>query len=85
MLTGDKVETATCIAISTGLKGKTQKLFYMKELKSDIEVEDHLKEYSKMTDTVLVIDGNTVNIALLPENEKLFFEIASKAPAVLCC
>ena len=57
----------------------------MKELKSDIEVEDHLKEYSKMTDTVLIIGGNTMNIALLPENEKLFFEIASKAPAVVCC
>ena len=85
MLTGDKVETATCIAISTGLKGKTQKLFYMKELKSDIEVENHLKQYSKMTDTVLVIDGNTMNIALLPENEALFFEVASKAPAVVCC
>ena len=38
-----------------------------------------------MTDTVLVIDGNTMNIALLPENEKLFFEVASKAPAVVCC
>ena len=85
MLTGDKVETATCIAISTGLKGKMQKLFYMKELTSDTEVENHLKQYSKMTDTVLVIDGNTMNIALTPENEKLFFEVASKAPAVVCC
>ena len=85
MLTGDKVETATCIAISTGLKGKMQKLFYMKELTTDIEVENHLKQYSKMTDTVLIIDGNTMNIALLPENEKLFFEVASKAPSVVCC
>ena len=85
MLTGDKVETATCIAISTGLKGKMQKLFYMKELSSDLEVEKHLKQYSKLTDTVLVIDGNTMNIALLPENEKIFFEVASKAPAVVCC
>ena len=38
-----------------------------------------------MTDTVLVIDGNTMNIALLPENEKLFFEVALKASAILCC
>ena len=28
MLTGDKVETTTCISISTGLKGKYQKLFF---------------------------------------------------------
>ena len=85
MLTGDKVETATCIAISTGLKAKTQKLFYMKELTNKEEVETHLHQYETLTDTVLVIDGNTMNIALLPENEKLFFEIASQAPAVVCC
>jgi phospholipid-translocating ATPase len=29
MLTGDKVETAKIIAISTGLKGKTQPIFEM--------------------------------------------------------
>ncbi len=85
MLTGDKVETATCIAISTGLKAKTQKLFYMKELTTKDQVENHLHQYETMSDTVLIIDGNTMNIALLPENEKLFFEIASKAPAVVCC
>ena len=38
-----------------------------------------------MNNTVLVIDGNTMNISLLPENEELFFNIASKAPAVICC
>ncbi len=26
-----------------------------------------------MNETVLVIDGNTMNIPLLPENEELFF------------
>lgn len=85
MLTGDKVETATCIAISTGLKAKHQHLFFMKELKTQAEVESHLKQYEELADTVLVIDGNTMNIALEPETEKLFFQIASKAPAVVCC
>ena len=32
MLTGDKVETATCISISTGLKDRSQKHFFMKDL-----------------------------------------------------
>lgn len=85
MLTGDKVETATCIAISTGLKGKHQKLFFMKEMKTSNEVDTALNEYNVMKDTVLVIDGNTMNIALDPINEKTFFAIASKAPAVVCC
>ena len=31
-----------------------------------------------MNDTVLVIDGNTMNITLLPENKELFFNIAVK-------
>lgn len=85
MLTGDKVETAKCIAISTGLKSKTQDFFEMKELKTNDEVNKYLDSYAQKTDTVLVIDGNTMNIALEAENEKHFFTIASKAPAVVCC
>lgn len=85
MLTGDKVETATCIAISTGLKAKNQKLFFMKELKSATEVEHKLKEFDDLTDTLLVIDGNTMHIALEPHMEKYFFEVAAKSPAVVCC
>ncbi len=78
MLTGDKVETATCIAISTGLKAKNQKMFFMKELKTATEVEHKLREFDDLTDTVLVIDGNTMHIALEPSLEKYFFDVASK-------
>ena len=78
MLTGDKVETATCIAISTGLKAKNQKLFFMKELKTATEVEHKLREFDDLTDTLLVIDGNTMHIALEPQMEKFFFEVAAK-------
>jgi len=34
MLTGDKVETATCIAISAGFKDRRQAIFYMRDLTS---------------------------------------------------
>ena len=78
MLTGDKVETATCIAISTGLKSKSQKLFFMKELKTTQEVENKLKEFEGLEETLLVIDGNTMNIALEDHLEKYFFEVAGK-------
>lgn len=77
MLTGDKVETATCIAISTGLKAKSQKLFFMRELKTSQEVENHLKQFENLEETILVIDGNTLHIALEPASEKYFFEVAS--------
>jgi phospholipid-translocating ATPase len=78
MLTGDKVETATCIAISTGLKSKSQKFFFMKELKNTVEVERLLKEFEQLQKTVLVIDGNTMSLALRPEIEEMFFKIAAK-------
>ena len=49
----------------------------MKELKTR-NFESHLHKFNEMNDTVLVIDGNTMNITLLPENEELFFNIAVK-------
>lgn len=39
MLTGDKVETATCIAISAGLKNKSQRFVFLKSMKSEIEIK----------------------------------------------
>lgn len=40
MLTGDKVETAKCIAISTGLKSKEQEIFEMVEMTNNNETEE---------------------------------------------
>jgi phospholipid-translocating ATPase len=78
MLTGDKVETATCIAISTGLKSKSQSMFFMKELKKQDEIDAHLKIFEKLEDTILIIDGNTLHIALEEPIRKYFFKVASK-------
>lgn len=38
MLTGDKVETATCIAISAGLKNKSQRFVFLKSMKNESEI-----------------------------------------------
>jgi phospholipid-translocating ATPase len=38
MLTGDKVETAKCIAISTGLKSKSQEILEIKEATSNDQI-----------------------------------------------
>lgn len=46
MLTGDKVETAKCIAISTGIRSNTQDIFEMKEdLDEEDDDEDEEKNY----------------------------------------
>ena len=49
----------------------------MKELKTR-NFESHLDKFNEMNDTELVIDENTMNITLLPENKELFFNIAVK-------
>jgi len=57
MLTGDKVETATCIAISAGFKDRRQQMFFMRDLDSLREAKQKLDEFETKTNTLLMIDG----------------------------
>ena len=62
MLTGDKVETATNIAISTGLKARKNQLFFMRELldvNECLSKMDNLHRYIK--NTTVIIDGKTLD------------------------
>ena len=62
MLTGDKVETATNIAISTGLKARKNQLFFLREILDPNEVLsklDTLHRYIK--NTTVIIDGKTLD------------------------
>ena len=47
MLTGDKIETAKCIAIATGLQDNKQKVFEMVQLTTKKSVQNHIDEYRK--------------------------------------
>lgn len=47
MLTGDKVETATCIAMSAGFKSKTQSFYFIRNLKSMKKAEYMLKKFQE--------------------------------------
>ena len=87
MLTGDKVETATSIAISAGLKSRRHTLHFMRELIDQKLIKEHLKEFTpKVLSTVLIIDGKTLDTILKHEDlESTFFEIAIKAPCVCVC
>jgi len=65
MLTGDKVETATCISISTGLKDRTQKHFFMKDLTTLQQCESKLREFERQAiNACLMIDGQTLDICM---------------------
>lgn len=65
MLTGDKVETATCIAISAGFKRRTQPIFFMRDITEAFEANKKLEEFSrKANNCILMIDGTTVDTIL---------------------
>jgi phospholipid-translocating ATPase len=64
MLTGDKVETATCIAMSAGFKSRNQSFFFMKELTSIKEADLRIKEFSTKTNNILMIDGQTLDLCM---------------------
>jgi phospholipid-translocating ATPase len=76
MITGDKVETAQCIAISTGLKSVTQQFYQMTDISTPDEIQRSLMEFSGLNGAVLVIDGKTIDYAfeVFPKN---FIEISS--------
>ena len=86
MLTGDKVETAICIAISAGLKSRMHELFTIKKIEDEKEITQKLEQFHYMNNTVLVIDGSTLEVILRKEElKKLFYLASSKAPSVICC
>jgi len=78
MLTGDKVETATCIAISAGFKDRRQQIFYMRDLESVREAELKLNDFEQKTNTLLMIDGQTFDLFLSKKLlEERFFKAAT--------
>lgn len=65
MLTGDKVETATCIAMSAGFKSRGQQLFFIKECTSVRECDVAISQFSQNAEKlVLMIDGQSLDIIL---------------------
>ena len=87
MLTGDKVETATCIAISAGFKKRTEPLFFMRDMTDKYDAGKKLDEFSRTAShTVLMIDGQTVDLVLSDKAlEEKFFKEATRSPSVCVC
>ncbi|KAF4588762.1 putative aminophospholipid-translocase [Pleurotus pulmonarius] len=84
MLTGDKIETARCIAISTKLVARNQYIHEVAKLKTSDQIRDQLEFLQNKLDCCLVIDGESLQLCLnLFKNE--FIEIATKLSAVVAC
>ena len=85
MLTGDKVETATCIAISSKLVGRGQNIFQIQKIADKGQALTALHSIqSKMMDHALVVDGSSLQV-FLDHFAKQFLDIVSELPCVICC
>lgn len=69
MLTGDKIETAKCIAIATGLKTKKEQIFEMRNKDGDLtdakQISESIEEFNKRHETcMLMITGTTLSVII---------------------
>ena len=85
MLTGDKIETATNIAISSKLVSRSQSIYHIQKLQTVLEAEDELDRLlAQHHDCCLVIDGASIQL-YLDHMERAFIDLAVRLPAVVCC
>ncbi|KAJ2021514.1 putative aminophospholipid-translocase [Coemansia sp. RSA 2337] len=84
MLTGDKVETATCVAVSARLVRRDQLIHVIANLRAPHEASDALETLRTLPDCCLVIDGDSLQVTLDFYRDE-FVQIAAQLPAVVCC
>lgn len=84
MLTGDKVETARCIGISTKLISRGQYIHTVEKIRNYEIALQQIEALRTNTNSCLLIDGESLSVYLnyFP-NE--FFEIAKQLPSVIAC
>jgi phospholipid-translocating ATPase len=84
MLTGDKVETARCVAISSKLVARGQYIYTVAKLKKKDNAQNHLDFLRSKTDACLLIDGESLQL-FLTHFRREFISIAVLLPTVVAC
>ncbi|XP_056679525.1 probable phospholipid-transporting ATPase IIB isoform X4 [Monodelphis domestica] len=84
MLTGDKLETATCIAKSSHLVSRTQDIHIFRPVTNRGEAHLELNAFRRKHDCALVIAGDSLEVCLKYYEHELV-ELACQCPAVVCC
>ncbi|KAK6616842.1 ATP synthase subunit 9 [Polyplax serrata] len=84
MLTGDKLETAQCIAKSSKLVSKSQTLHVFESITNRTEAHLQLNAFRKKQDCCLVVTGDSLEVCLKYYEHELM-ELACRSPAVVCC
>ncbi|XP_052868302.1 probable phospholipid-transporting ATPase IIB isoform X1 [Anopheles cruzii] len=84
MLTGDKLETATCIAKSSHLVGRNQSVHVLKSVLTRTDAHLELNQFRRKQDCALVVSGESLEVCLQYYQPE-FMELATACPAVVCC
>ncbi|PWN21083.1 phospholipid-translocating P-type ATPase [Microstroma glucosiphilum] len=84
MLTGDKIETATCIAISSKLVSRGQYIHQVAKVKKGEGVRDLLDFLKSKLDCCLVIDGESLSTCMELYRDE-FIGLATQLSAVAAC
>lgn len=84
MLTGDKVETARCVAVSSKLVARGQYIYTVAKLKRKDGAQEHLDFLRGKTDACLLIDGESLQL-LMTHFRIDFISIAVQLPTVVAC
>lgn len=84
MLTGDKLETACCIAKSSQLIGRNQGLHVLRSVKTRTDAHVELNQFRRRQGQALVISGESLEVCIQYYRPE-FLELATASPAVVCC
>ncbi|KAK2853234.1 hypothetical protein FQN49_005280, partial [Arthroderma sp. PD_2] len=84
MLTGDKVETARCVAVSSKLVSRGQVINTVTKLKDMDAANDALDFLRNKTESCLLIDGESLGL-MLSQFRIPFITLAVRLPAVIAC
>lgn len=83
MLTGDKVETAQCVAISSRLVARGQYIHVVTKLDSIHAAHQHLDYLSQVPDACLLMDGQSLQF--FQDNLPEFAQCVLQLPVVIAC
>ncbi|KAJ5263449.1 hypothetical protein N7478_011054 [Penicillium angulare] len=84
MLTGDKVETARCVAISAKLVSRGQYIHTLSKVTEKSAAQEALDFLRNKTDCCLLIDGESLTL-MLDHFRTDFISVAVLLPAVIAC
>ncbi|KAK4152949.1 hypothetical protein C8A00DRAFT_15808 [Chaetomidium leptoderma] len=84
MLTGDKVETARCVAVSSKLVARGQYIHTVDKLRRKDAAQENLDLLRSKTDSCLLIDGESLSMYLTHYRTE-FISVAVLLPTVVAC